>query len=79
MLRLKRLVLPLTGSILTRREKDQTGKVRWRLGVTSALSADKSGIFKKTGRKHAGQIVWHLDGFKAKSELQRYSIAEEQP
>ena len=64
---------------MTCREKDQTGKVRWRIGVTCALSADKSGIFKKTGRKQAGQIVWQLDGFKAKSELQRYSVAEDQP
>ncbi|KAL3148404.1 hypothetical protein ABBQ38_013861 [Trebouxia sp. C0009 RCD-2024] len=60
-------------------DKDQTGKVRWRTGVTCALSADKSGIFKKTGRKHEGQIVWQLDNFKAKFELQRYSIAEGQP
>ena len=61
------------------RESDQTGKVKWRSGVTCALSAEKSGIFKKTGRKHAGQIVWQLDAFRAKAEVQRHLIAENQP
>lgn len=55
------------------RDTDQSGKVRWRNGVTCALSAEKSGIFKKTGRKREGQIVWCLDEFKAKSELKRYA------
>lgn len=67
--------------MLACRASDQTGKTKWRSGVTCALSAEKSGIFKKTGRKHAGQIVWQLDAFKAKAELQRYWIAdcEDQP
>lgn len=63
---------PQDVSMLSCRDSDQTGKVKWRSGVTCALSAEKSGIFKKTGTKQAGQIVWQLDAFKAKAELQRY-------
>lgn len=73
---LKHFVLSLFSLMLVCRAGDQTGKIKWRSGVTCALSAEKSGIFKKTGRKHAGQIVWHLDAFKAKAELQRYWIAD---
>lgn len=70
---------PQDVSMLSCRDSDQTGKVKWRSGVTCALSAEKSGIFKKTGRKHAGQIVWQLDAFRAKAEVQRHLIAENQP
>lgn len=59
------------------RETDQAGKVKWQNRVTCALSAVKSGIFKKTGCKREGQIVWQLDTFKAKTELRRH--AEQQP
>ena len=55
------------------READQKGKIRWRNGVLCSLSAEKSGIFLKTGRKQAGQIVWCLDSFKAQNELNRHA------
>jgi hypothetical protein len=38
------------------------------------LSAEKSGIFQKTGRKQEGQIVWQLDEFKATNELKRHAV-----
>ena len=55
------------------RDADQNGKIRWRNGVGCALSAEKSGIFQKTGKKQGGQIVWHLDSFKAQNELRRHA------
>lgn len=55
-------------------EADKLGKVRWRSSITCALSAEKSGIFKKTGRKQEGQIVWQLDDFKATNELKRHAV-----
>lgn len=55
------------------READQGGRIRWRSGVTCAVSADKAGIFQKTGVKQCGQIVWRLDTFKAQHELSRHA------
>ena len=56
------------------RETDKLGKVRWRSSVACTLSAEKSGIFQKTGRKQEGQIVWQLDEFKATNELKRHAV-----
>ncbi|DBB13625.1 TPA: hypothetical protein ACH3X3_000646 [Trebouxia sp. C0006] len=55
-------------------ETDKLGKVRWRSSVACTLSAEKSGIFQKTGRKQEGQIVWQLDEFKATNELKRHAV-----
>lgn len=55
-------------------ETDKLGKVRWRSSITCALSAEKTGIFQKTGRKQEGQIVWQLDEFKATNELKRHAV-----
>ncbi|KAA6427287.1 MAG: hypothetical protein FRX49_03044 [Trebouxia sp. A1-2] len=54
-------------------ETDKLGKVRWRSSITCVLSAEKSGIFQKTGRKQEGHIVWQLDEFRATNELKRHT------